>query len=41
MNQVAGSTFGILAILCVRGICYKYCQAEGCDARTVYHRYLL
>ena len=39
LNQVAGSTFGILAILCVLGICYKYCQAEGCDARTVYHRY--
>ena len=34
LNQVAGSTFGILAILCVLGICYKYCQSEGSDAIT-------
>lgn len=34
LNQVAGSTFDILAILSVLGITYKYCEAENCDAIT-------
>ena len=34
LNQVAGSTFGVLAILSVLGITYKYCEAENCDAIT-------
>lgn len=32
LNQVAGATFSILALICVLTISYKYCEAEGCDA---------
>ncbi len=32
LNQVAGATFGILALICVLTITYKFCEAEGCDA---------
>ena len=32
--QVSDATFNILAILCVLGITYKYCEAEECDAIT-------
>ena len=32
LNQVAGATFNILALICVLTISYKYCEAEGCDA---------
>ena len=32
LNQVAGSTFDVLAIIVVLGMTYKYVDAEGCDA---------
>ncbi len=32
LNQVAGATFDVLAIIVVLGMTYKYCEAEGCDA---------
>ncbi|WP_231035217.1 PTS transporter subunit EIIC [Pectinatus frisingensis] len=32
LNQVAGATFSVLALICVLTISYKYCEAEGCDA---------
>lgn len=32
LNQVAGATFGILGLISVLTISYKYCEAEGCDA---------
>ena len=32
LNAVAGGTFGVLAIIVVLAITYKYVENEGCDA---------
>lgn len=32
LNQVAGASFNVLALITVLTISYKYCEAENCDA---------